>query len=107
MPYVFQLSDLPKLDLQVDRSTDFEAWRAQWTSYATLSGLSGESEATKVQALTLCFSRETLTVVNNLGLTEEERANASVMSTDTLTSLWSITGCGAECSSQGKVLMTT
>ena len=81
MPYVFRLSDLPKLDLQVDRGTDFEAWRAQWTSYATLSGLSGESEATKVQALILCFSRETLTVVNNLGLTEEERANADAIIT--------------------------
>ena len=81
MLYVFRLSDLPKLDLQVDHGTDFEAWRAQWTSYATLSGLSGESEATKVQALTLCFSRETLTVVNNLGLTEEERANADTIIT--------------------------
>ena len=71
MPYVFRLSDLPKLDLQVDRGTDFEAWKAQWTSYSTLSGLSGEPAATQVQALTLCFSRETLTVVNNLGLSEE------------------------------------
>ena len=59
MPYVFRLSDLPKLDLQVDRGTDFEAWKTQWTSYSTLSGLSGESAATQVQALTLCFLRET------------------------------------------------
>ena len=22
--------DLPKLDLQIDRGTDFKAWRAQW-----------------------------------------------------------------------------
>jgi len=28
MPYVFRLSDLPKLDLQVDCGTDFEAWKA-------------------------------------------------------------------------------
>ena len=42
--------------------------------YATLFGLSGESEATKIQALTLYFYRETLTVVNNLGLTKEERS---------------------------------
>ena len=59
--------------------TDFEAWKAQWISYATLSGLSGESAATKVQPLTLCFSRETLTVVNNLGLTEEERNDSDAI----------------------------
>ena len=38
----------------------------------SLSGLSRESSAKQVQALTLCFSRETLTIVNNLGLTTEE-----------------------------------
>ena len=79
MPYVFRLNDLPKLDLQVDRGTDFEAWKAQWTSYSTLLGLSGESAATQVQALTLCFSRETLTVLNNLGLSEEDRNNAEAV----------------------------
>ena len=73
MPYVFRQSDLPKLDIQVDCGTDFEAWRAQWTSYCTLSGLAGEAAETKVQVLTLCLSRETLTIVNNLGLTEEQR----------------------------------
>ena len=79
MPYVFRLSDLPKLDLDVDRGTDFTAWTAQWTSYSTLSGLSEEPAATKVQALTLCFSRETLTVVDNLGLTTEERNDSSAI----------------------------
>jgi len=43
------------------------------TSYSTLSDLSDESAATQVQALTLCFLWETLTVVNNLGLSEEDR----------------------------------
>ena len=81
MPYVFRLSDLPKLDLQVDRGTDFEAWKAQWTSYSTLSGLSGESADTQVQALTLCFSRETLTVVNNLGLSAEDRNSVNAIIT--------------------------
>ena len=79
MPYVFRLSDLPKLDLDVDRGTDFTAWTAQWTSYSTLSGLSEEPAATKVQALTLCFSRETLTVVDNLGITTEERNDSSAI----------------------------
>ena len=81
MPYVFRLSDLPKLDLQVDRGTDFEAWKAQWTSYSTLSGLSGESGDTQVQALTLCFSRETLTVVNNLGLSADDRNSVGAIIT--------------------------
>ena len=79
MPYVFRLSDLPELDLQVDHGTDFIAWKAQWTSYATLSELSGESAVTKVQALTLYFSRETLMIVNNLGQTEEERNDSAAI----------------------------
>ena len=82
MPFVFRLSDLPKLDLQVDRSrgTDFEAWRTQWTAYVNLSGLlSEESAETKVQALNLCFSRETLTIVNNLGLNTEQKKGVDVI----------------------------
>ena len=71
--YTFRQGDLPKLDLQVDRGTDFAAWKAQWDAYATLSGLDKESEENQVKALTLCFSRETLTIVNNLGLPEAQR----------------------------------
>ena len=63
MPFTFRQGDLPKLDLQVDRGS---AWKAQWDSYASLSGLNGEDEPKQVQALTLCFSRETLTIVQNL-----------------------------------------
>ena len=47
----------------------------------SLSGLSGESPEKQVQALMLCFSRETLTIVNNLGLTTEEfKSVASIIS---------------------------
>ena len=81
MPYVFRQSDLPKLDIQVDRGADFEAWKTQWTSYCTLSGLAGEEAATKVQVLTLCLSRETLAIVNNLGLTEEQRNSVDAIIT--------------------------
>ena len=77
--FVFRLSNLPKLDLQVDRGTDFEAWRTQWTAYVNLSGLSEESAETKVQALNLCFSRETLTIVNNLGLTTEQKKDVDAI----------------------------
>ena len=74
MPYVFHQGDLPKLDLQVDRGTDFAAWKLQWDSYIS-PGLAGEDAQKQVQALTLCFSRETLSIVQNLGLTEEESRN--------------------------------
>ena len=68
MPFVFQQGDLPRLDLQVDRGSDFAAWQAQWDSYMSLSGLSAESGDKQVQALTLYFSRETR-LYRTLGLT--------------------------------------
>ena len=67
----------PKLDLQVDRGSDFKAWKAQWQAYYSLSGLSGESDATQVQALTLCFSHETIPIDDNLGLGEEQRGKVA------------------------------
>ena len=45
MAYVFRARDLPKLDLQVDRGSDFKAWRAQWNAYMSLSGLKGQEVA--------------------------------------------------------------
>ena len=80
MPFVFRLGDLPKLDLQVDRGTDFAAWKTQWTSYSSLSGLSEEAAEKQVKALTLCFSRETFTIIENLGLTTtNERKDVMVI----------------------------
>ena len=73
MPFTFRQGDLPKLELQVDRGSDFAAWKAQWASYLSLSGLADEEASKQVQALTLCFFRDTLTIVQNLGLSEEER----------------------------------
>ena len=63
MPFVFRLSDLLKLDLQVDRATrgtDFEAWRTQCMLYINLSGLLKKPAETEVQALNLCFSEKCL-----------------------------------------------
>ena len=77
MSYVFRTGDLPKLDLQVDRGVDFKAWKAQWEAYSSLSGLKDQEAAKQVQALTLCFSRATLTVVDNLGLTAKQRGDAT------------------------------
>ena len=53
--YTFCLSDLPKLDLQVDKGTDFAIWCLQWTSYCSLSGLSREVASKQVEALSLFF----------------------------------------------------
>ena len=64
--YTFRLGDLPKLDLQVDRGSDFKAWKAQWTAYFNLSRLNRQAATKQVQALTLFFSRETVTIVENL-----------------------------------------
>ena len=77
MAYVFRPGDLPKLDLQVDRGSDFKAWRAQWNAYTSLSGLAKQELATLVQALILCFSRESVTIVENLGLTAAHRQDAT------------------------------
>jgi len=81
MPYTFRLSDLPKFDLWVDRGLDFETWKTQWTSYVSLSGLGKESAVTQLQALTLFFSRETLTIVDSLGLTTEQCADVQTIIT--------------------------
>ena len=76
---MFCLSDLPKLDLQIDKGTDFTTWHLQWKSYCSLSGLANEEASKQVEALSLCFSRETLSIVQILGLTDEERKNVTVI----------------------------
>ena len=48
MSFTFRQGDLPKLDLQVDRGSDFKAWQTQWESYMSLSGLEKESAAKQV-----------------------------------------------------------
>ncbi len=79
MAYTFRTSDLPKLDLDTDKGTDFLAWQQQWLAYRDLSGLGTESAAKQVQALKLCFSRETLTVVDNLGLTDAQKNDQALI----------------------------
>jgi len=60
---MFRQGDLPKLDLQLDRGTEFEAWKSQWESYSSLSGPVEKVAGKQVQALTLCFSRDTLAII--------------------------------------------
>ena len=71
--YTFRTGDLPKLDVDTDRGTDFKAWQQQWQAYRSLSGLGGETAAKQVQALQLCFSRDTLNIVENLSLTTTQK----------------------------------
>ena len=73
--YTFQLSDLLKLDLQVDKGTDFAAWRIQWECYCNLSRLAHQAVEKQVEALSLCLSRETISILHNLGLTTVERTD--------------------------------
>ena len=72
MTYTFRLGDLPKLDPQADRGADFKAWKAQWDVYLSLSGLGDQSAKKQLYALTLCLSRKTVTIVDNLGLTMDQ-----------------------------------
>ena len=62
------------------RSTEVQisrhAWKAQWDAYISLSGLADQPQSKQVQALTLCFSRETVTIVDNLGLSVADRNDA-------------------------------
>ena len=70
--YTFCQGDLPRLDLQIDRGTEFTTWQTQWDSYSSLSGLAREDSAKQVKALTMCLSREKLAIIHNLGLSEEQ-----------------------------------
>ena len=54
-------------DLDTDRGTDYQAWHQQWLACCSLSGLSSETAAKQVQA------RETLNIVDNLGLTNAQK----------------------------------
>ena len=76
MLYMFRQGDLPKLDLQIDHGFDFVAWKVQWDSYLSLSGLANEDAAKQV---TLCFSRDMLTIFENLGPSPDERKSVTTI----------------------------
>ena len=87
MSYTFRAGDFPKLDLDVDRGSDFLAWEKQWNSYLTLLGLAESSPAMKIHPLQFCLSRETLTIVKNLGLTDAQKADQVQIVTDNFRSV--------------------
>ena len=58
----------PKLDIEIDRGSNFTTWKNKFKAYRRLSKLDKASEETQVDVLTLCMSSETIRVVDNLGL---------------------------------------
>ena len=72
MVYIFRQGNLPKLDLQVDCGANFKAWRVQLNAYISLSSLNERMVDKQVLPLMLCFTHETLTIVNNLDLIDEQ-----------------------------------
>ena len=55
------------------------AFNESLISYCSLSGLANEEASKQVEALNLCFSRETLAVVQNLGLTDDDRKDVTAI----------------------------
>ena len=72
-PFTFRHSDIPKLDLDMDRGNNFKACLEEWSADIAVSGLSEENGNTKNHVLSMAFSRETDVVVDNLGLLEEDK----------------------------------
>ena len=73
MPYTFRRSDIPKLDLDVDRGASFKAWLEEWAAYSAVSQLGKEDSDTQYNVLRLAFTRDTANVVDNLGLIAEDK----------------------------------
>ena len=71
MPFTFRKSDIPQLDLDIDRGSGFSSWKEEWNAYSAVSGLEKEEPDTQYNVLRLAFSRETALVVSNLGLPEQ------------------------------------
>ena len=63
MPFTIRRSDIPRLDVDVNRGSSFIAWLEEWSAYHAVSGLSEESDDTQYHVLRLAFSRETATVI--------------------------------------------
>ena len=77
MPFTFRKSDIPHLDLDIDRGSNFTSWKEEWDAYLLVSGLSKEKAATQYNVLRLAFSRETALIVSNLGLSDENKQNVT------------------------------
>ena len=73
MTFTFRRSNISRLDLDVDRGNNFKAWLEEWSAYHAVSGLSDQEAETQYHVLRLAFSRDTATVIDNLGLANDNR----------------------------------
>ena len=84
--------DLPNWTYKSTEGADFSAWKTQWDAYLSLSGQGKEPQSKQVKALTLCFSRESITVVDNLDSESERQVKLLMLSVymflDKSMSLW-------------------
>ena len=75
MPFTFRKSDIPHLDLDIDRGSNFTSWKEEWTAFSLASELFKKEAETQYNVFRLAFSRETALIVSNLGLPEEKNKN--------------------------------
>ena len=71
--FTFRICDIPRLDLDIDRGSNFKAWLEEWTACHVVSGLNEQDGETQYHVHKLAFSRDTATVIDNLGLPAEDR----------------------------------
>ena len=79
MPYTFRKSDLPTLNLEIQRGSYLDVWIEAWEGYVFLSGLRDEDEQTKIHALKQCLTDNSPRILTNLGLTPDQMSNVSTV----------------------------
>ena len=77
--WLSKLTQPDKLDLSVDRGASFRAWKTRWTDFCTLSGLSSQRKKVQLAMLRSCLSDDTIRIVENMGLSESEQSDISVI----------------------------
>lgn len=80
MQYTFRQSDLPMLDLESGNTKkSFEIWKKRWEAYVDLSGLQNESAVRQSRVLQFCFQDETINVIENSGLNQDEKEDPEMI----------------------------
>ena len=77
--WLSRLTQPDKLDLSVDRGASFRAWKTRWKDFCTLSGLTSQPTAVQLAMMRSCLSDDTIRVVENMGLSQEESADMNVI----------------------------
>ena len=81
MPYTFRKSDIPFLDLDIDRGNAFTSWKEKWNAYAVcIIVWTGWGKCSNpVNVLRLAFPRDTALVVGNVGLSEDKKKDVKTI----------------------------